>query len=328
MHSTNSSSGALAVTLAAAGLMVAHVATAAAQPPTIPLPGDRAYPESIAAASDGTLYVGSFANGGVVRIHPGTAKAEMWIKPGAYGTRSTLGVLVDEPSNTLWVCSNDLSAMGVPGPGSAKGSALKGFDLKTGQGKVSAMFPGAHTFCNDMAVGPDKAVYVTNTQAPQILRLKPTSQTLEVWATNPAFAPPAHGGGLDGIAFGADGNLYVDTFTKGELFRVKWNDGTAGDVTKLQTSRPTALADALRPSNDHTFLMIEGTGSLDRVSIDGDKATVETLKDGFKGPTGVAQTQNTAWVSEGQLSYLLNPAKKGQSPDLPFKIYGVPLPPR
>ena len=32
-----------------------------------------------------------------------------WIKPGAFGSRSTLGVLVDERSNLLWVCSNDVS---------------------------------------------------------------------------------------------------------------------------------------------------------------------------------------------------------------------------
>lgn len=292
---------------------------------TIPLPSNQAYPESITAANDGTLYVGSFASGGVTRIDPRTSKAEAWIKPGAYGTRSTLGVLADDASNTLWVCSNDLSAAGVPGPSAAKGSALKGFDLKTGQGKVSAQFPGSRTLCNDMAVGPDKAVYVTNTRAPQILRLAPGSNKLEVWATSPAFEPPEKGGGLDGIAFGSDGNIYVNTFTKGELFRVKWNNGKAGEITRLQTSRPTSLTDALRPSNGGTFLMIEGTGSVDRVAIEGDRANIETLKQGFIGPTGVAQTGSTAWVSEGQLSYLLDPSKKGQSPNLPFKVYAVPL---
>src|SRR5262245_41060685 len=95
---------------------------------TIELPGERAYPESISAASDGTLYVSSLASGGVSRIKPGATKAEEWIKPGAFDSRTTFGVLVDEKTGVLWVCSNDISAIGVPGPGSATGSHLKSFD--------------------------------------------------------------------------------------------------------------------------------------------------------------------------------------------------------
>ena len=298
---------------------------AAAAPAVVTLPGEQAYPESTTSTADGTLYVGSFAAGGVMRVRPGAAQAEPWIKPGAYGTRSTLGVLADEASNTLWVCSNDTSAMGVPGPGSAKGSALKGFDLATGEGKISASLPGTRTFCNDIAVGSDKAVYVTNTSAPQILRLRPGSEQLEVWATDPGFEPPKNGGGLDGIAFGADGNLYVDTFTKAELFRIEVKDGQPGKITKLQPSKPVGLTDALRPMSGNTFLMIEGVGKLDRMTVDGTRATIETLKDGFVGPTGVTQAGNEAWVAEGQLGYLLDPAKKGQTPRLPFKLYSVGL---
>jgi sugar lactone lactonase YvrE len=237
-----------------------------------------------------------------------------------------LGVLADEASKTLWVCSNDLSAMGVQTPGSASGSALKGFDLNTGEGKISARLPGARTLCNDIAVGPDKAVYVTNSLAPQILRLRPGSSELEVWAEDPSFEPPKSGAGLDGLAFGSDGNLFVDTFTKGELFRVAVKDGKAGKITKLQSSRPTTLTDAIRPTdNGRAFLMIEGDGKVDRVTIAGESAAIDTLKDGFDGPTGVTQVGQTAWVSEGQLPYLLDPPKKGQGPKLPFKLYAVQL---
>jgi hypothetical protein len=59
----------------------------------------------------------------------------------------------------------------------------------------------------------------------------------------------------------------------------------------------------------------------------GDNVTVQTLKDGYTTrPTGVAVVGKTAWVSEGQLSYLLDPALKGQKPSLPFQISSVPLP--
>ncbi|HET7125157.1 MAG TPA: hypothetical protein VFI51_13680, partial [Bradyrhizobium sp.] len=131
--------------------------------------------------------------------------------------------------------------------------------------------------------------------------------------------------GLDGIAFGTDGSLYVDTYTSGELFRVDVVDGNAGKVTKLKLSRPLTLSDAIRPLGGNDFLIVEGAGRLDRMRIQGNDAVIETLKDGYAAPTGVAVTGHTAWVSEGQLSYVFDPAKKSQSPIVPFHIYSVPL---
>jgi streptogramin lyase len=299
--------------------------SALAVPASIDLPGGRVFPENIASANDGTLYVGSLGSGGIIRIKPGAAKAEIWIKPGAFGSRSIFGILADERSNTLWACSNDLSSLGLVIASSETGSALKGFDLKTGQGKVSVKLPGDHTLCNDIAIGADGSAFVTNSAAPQILRLPPGSNQLEVWANDPLLAPPAGGAGLDGIAFGTSGSLYVDTYTTGELFRVDVVDGRAGKVTKLKPSRPLTLSDAIRPLGNNQFLIIEGAGRLDRMRIRGDGAVIETLKDGYAVPTGVAVVGHTAWVSEGQLSYVFDPAQKGQTPNLPFHIYSVPL---
>jgi hypothetical protein len=299
--------------------------SAFAVPASIDLPGNRVFPENLSSGNDGTLYVGSLGSGGILRIKPHSAKAELWIKPGAFGSRSIFGVLADERSNTLWVCSNDLSALGVVIPSTETGSALKGFDLKTGQGKVSAKLPGDHTLCNDIAIGPDGSAFVTNTAAPQILRLPPGGNQLEVWAGDPLLAPPAGGSGLDGIAFGSDGNLYVDTYTPGELFRVEVTGGKAGKVTKLKPSRALVLSDAIRPLGNNEFLIIEGAGRLDRMRIQGDQALIETLKDGYAVPTSVAIVGQTAWVSEGQLSYVFDPTKRAQTPNLPFRIYSVAL---
>ena len=162
---------------------------------SIELPGERAFPESISAASDGTLYVSSLASGGIVRIKPGASTAEAWINPGGFDSRSTFGVLVDERSNLLWVCSNDMSGKGVPGPSSIPGSYLKGFDLSTGEGKISAVLPGSHNLCNDMAIAADGSIYVTNSRAPQILRLKPDQNELEVFLEDKQFEPPKDGVG-------------------------------------------------------------------------------------------------------------------------------------
>lgn len=287
----------------------------------VALPGNSVYPESIAAASDGTLYISGLASGGVFRVKPGASVAEEWIKPGAYDTRSTFGVLVDEAKGLLLVCSNDASGIGVPGPGAVPETFIKGFDLKTGEGKLSVAFPKAGSICNDFAIAEDGSIFATNTSSPQILRLKPGSNQLEVWLESADFNQPKEGAGLDGIAFGGDGNLYVNTYTNGELYRVDVKDGKPGNITKLKTSRPLKLADGLRSTGGQSFIMAEGSGSIDRLTVNGDEANVETIKDGLAGPTSVALVGNTYWVPEGQLAHLFD-AKSGP-PTLPFRIVAV-----
>ena len=177
------------IALTLVGILV-FVPAASAETSEIALPSDRAYPESITAAPDGALYVSSPAVGGVWRITPQTGTVEEWIKPGAFDTRSTLGVLVDSKANLLWVCSNDFSSVGIPGPSSVTGSFVKGFDLASGEGKISATLPGKTTLCNDMVVGEDGSLFVTNSLSPQILKLKPGSNQLEVWLESPEFEQP------------------------------------------------------------------------------------------------------------------------------------------
>jgi hypothetical protein len=70
----------------------------------IKLPGDRAYPESIAGTPDGTLFVSSPAVGGVWRIKPQSGTVDQWVKPGSFGTRSTLGVW-STPRPTCFGCA-------------------------------------------------------------------------------------------------------------------------------------------------------------------------------------------------------------------------------
>ena len=46
------------------------------------LAGARVYPESMASAADGTLYIGSAGTGGVVRVAAGSGTPAAWIAPG------------------------------------------------------------------------------------------------------------------------------------------------------------------------------------------------------------------------------------------------------
>jgi streptogramin lyase len=194
----------------------ATVEAAAQKVESIPIPGTKAFPESITSTFDGALFVGRLRDGGIARVYPRSAESTVFVRPGASGSRSILGVFADEASSTLWACSNDLGALGGPATGNDTGSALKGFDLKTGGGKRSVSLPGSHAFCNDITVDAKGSVYITDSANPTILKLSPGATTFEVFARDSAFSPPQGGFGLDAFAFGSNGNLYVTTYTVGE----------------------------------------------------------------------------------------------------------------
>ena len=307
---------ALAIMLGAAWAGMARAETA---PKGVP---DKSFPESVTSTRDGTLYVGSFNLGGVLKIAP-DGKTEQLVKPGADGSRSTLGVLADERSGTLFVCSNDISGFGVAGPTETKGAWLKTFDLKNGASKGSFALSDPKSLCNDIAVASDGTAYITDSFAPIVYSLKPGGASLEIWVTSPSLAPAKDGVGLDGIAIGADGNLYVNTYIPAKLFRISAKDGKAGSVVELKSSRPLDHADAMR-SFGNGFLLIEGNGKLDKVAIQGDEANVETNKDGLVEPVSVTQVGDIGWVAEGKLSYIIGD-NKGKDPG-PFALKPVALP--
>jgi sugar lactone lactonase YvrE len=298
---------------------------AEAGPLSIALPGERAFPESITSARDGSLFVGRLGEGGIVRADPRTGAAAVFVAPGVAGSRSIAGVFADDASGTLWACSNDLSALGGPSEGRDRGAALKAFDLRTGAAKRSVPLPEPHPFCNDIAADGGGAVYVTDSANPTVLRLPAGASRFDVFATNPQFAPPQpNSAGLDGIAFGGDGALYVTTYTAGDFFRIAVEKGRAGRVIKLQ-GRPLGLPDGLRPLGRKSFLLVEGAGTLDRVEVDGDRFRATPLRAGFHTPTSVTRVGSVVWVSEGQMPLFFDPARRGQSPTLPFQIYAVRL---
>ncbi len=254
---------------------------------SIAVPGTKAFPESITSTSDGALFVGRVGNGGIVRVEPRTAKSTVFVQPGAAGSRSILGVFADEASNTLWACSNDLSALGGAATGRDTVSALKGFDLKTGVGKRSVSLPGPHAYCNDITVDSKGSVYITDSANPTVLLLSPGATAFKVFSSSQQFLPPREGAaGLDGIAFGSDGNLYVTTYV--------------------------------------SFLLVEGAGTLDRVDIEGDEFKTASIHGGFRQPTSLTRVHSTAWVTEGQLGFFFD-RTHNSPPSLPFRIYAVSL---
>jgi sugar lactone lactonase YvrE len=301
--------------------------TATARAGDVVVPGKTDFPESMSGTADGTLYFGSFAGGRVFRAEPGASEAKEWIKPGTL--LSVLGVLADEKSNTLFVCSDDTSGFGIKVAGEPKVTALHLFDLKTGAPKASVPLPdakllGQPPLCNDIAVGADGTAYVTDSLGGRVLRLKPGASAFDVWAHDPRW--DVKQAQLDGIAVLPDGNVYATIFEGDGLYRIAVKpDGSAGTITKLKTSHPLYHSDGLRAFGPNQLLMVEGEtrGTLDLITVNGDEAKVETVKGGFVGPVSLYQVGNVVYVLDVPLKYLFNPKLKDKGP--PFKAVAVPL---
>jgi hypothetical protein len=280
----------------------------------IVIDGPRSFPESITSTQDGTIITGSVGSGGVFRAAPGAAVATQWIAAGDNGLLDTFGVLADEASNILWVCSSRLDPA-APGQVTAEPAVFR-YDLKTGAFRSKHPLPGGSGLCNDIAIGPDKAAYVADTAGGRVLRLAAGSQELEQWSTSQDLE------GADGLAF-QDRLLFVNSFTSGKLMRIELKaDGSAGIPAILNTSRALTRPDGMRRLNATQFVLAEGGGSIDLLTIKGDTVDVRTLRSGLVEPAGVTIVGNTLWALESKLSLR---DKTGADP-APFKAYGINLP--
>lgn len=279
----------------------------------ITLPGTRVFPESITSTSDGTLIVGSLGHGNVLRIAPGKSMAEEWIKPGTGGLNGVLGVFADEKNKLLWVCSNNLEGKGEP-------TAVKSFDLKSGSPKGTYPLPGNGVLCNDIAVADDGTAYIAETRQGMVLLLKKGGKELEVAAKDPLLA------GADGLAFGAKTTLYVNSVSAGKLLRLDLQaDGKAKSVTELKLSRALDRPDGMRAIGKHRLLLAENAGRMDIVTVAGDNATIQPIKEGLEATPAVTATKGMAWIVEGKLNYRNDPQLKDKDPG-PFRMFAVPLP--
>jgi len=160
-------------------------------------------------------------------------------------------------------------------------------------------------------VARDGTTYATDTRGGRILALKPGAGALSVWATDPKWV------GIDGVAMLPDGSLLFNNVRQNQLVRVAVKpDGNAGTATLLELSQPIDGPDAWRTLRDGRIVLAENrSGKIDIVTVAGDKANIETIKDGFKfTPTAVTVVGDTVWVLEAKFAYRNDPALKDKDP--------------
>src|SRR5262249_33587820 len=152
---------------------------------------EKSQPESLTFAPGGVLIVGSASTPFVYKVRPGSTTAEKFVDASAEGVGTFFfGMLADARSNTLWTCQ----LTPVPDTRPVKRhTALRGFDLSTGAQKLRWNLPGENSTCNDFAIGPDKALYVTDTANSKIYRLPDGASAAEPFLEDAVLR------GIDGI---------------------------------------------------------------------------------------------------------------------------------
>lgn len=157
--------------------------------------------EGIAAhPSDGTLYVGSIRLRKIVRVAPDGTVRDV-VPSATSGVGSVLGLKVDAERGLLWAAANRGDAGGGAGRAGTT-SGVYAFDLETGAPVRAVRMDGAGHLLNDLALGSDGTLFVTDSEAGAVHRLDPGASSLaEVVAKGTFFY-------ANGIAF-AEGRLLV-----------------------------------------------------------------------------------------------------------------------
>lgn len=247
-------------------------------------------PESLTVAPGGVLVVGSASSPFVYKVRPGSATAEKFIDASAEGPGTFFfGMLADAASNTLWTCQ--LTPVPNTNP-VERHTALRGFDLATGAPKLRWNLPGDNSTCNDFTIGPDKALYISDTANGRIFRLSAGAAAAELYLEHPVLK------GIDGITF-LDGVLYVNNVVFNKLYRIPVDaSGKPETPVDIWMDQPVHGPDGMRAANGKLYVAENGSGTIAAMTISGDKATVTVLKEGLKTPTGIEPAGDTLWFTE------------------------------
>jgi hypothetical protein len=262
----------------------------AAPPAEILISDAKSQPESLTVAPGGVLIVGSAATPFVYKVRPGSTTAEKFVDASEEGPGTFFfGMLADATTNTLWTCQ----LTPVPGATPVKRhTSLRGFDLSTGAQKLRWNLPGDNSICNDFAVGPDKALYISDTANSKIYKLAAGASSAELFLEHRALY------GIDGITF-LNGTLYVNNVFSNNLYRIPVDAaGKAGEPVDIWMDQPIKGPDGMRAANGKLLVAENGSGKISVITVNGDKASVAVIKEGLNTPTAVEPAGDMIWIAE------------------------------
>lgn len=172
------------------------------------------------------FYVSEVTGGEVHRGELGKAETAEWLRgDGTDGRFTARGITVDGEGR-VYVAGGP---NGIDHPG-APDMWIYGSDGAL----LAALDTGVDgAFLNDVAIGPDGAAYVTNSNAPQVFRVASSGAewAVRTWADATGTVPTQEGFNLGGIVVAPDGTaLLVAQGNTGRLWRFDLAGGAATEV--------------------------------------------------------------------------------------------------
>ncbi|MEE2943540.1 MAG: hypothetical protein VX444_00035 [Pseudomonadota bacterium] len=262
--------------------------------------------EGVDVAADGRIFVGSLVDSSVWMVSADGTSVSQFTEPGSLGMDSAVGVKVDERANELFVCSGPVLGVSHYAE-SAKEAGVLVYDLTTGAPLRRYDFPGGG-FCNDIAFGPDGALYATDSFNPRILTLPPGASELTTFIENDELG--GEGWVLNGLAVHFD-TLYTVKETDGRMFAIDIQDnGKAGELNEVSLPRALNKPDGVLMTEDGIAYVVE-SGTQDVLRFDPKAADATWAQLGIEGlkvpataafmPDGalvIANTQNDHLMDE------------------------------
>lgn len=288
----------------------------------IELPEGFQYPNGIAHASDGALFVGSVTSGRILKSRPGSGWKTLFAGSNQIFAGTTLRL--DEPRGLLWGASPDfLGRKRAGGSIERRRHRMFALDARSGEVRKVILMPDAG-MGNDIAIAPDGGIYVTDSRHPRVLYLPPGGDRFETYVEDKRFAP-GDGIGLAGIALAFDGTLALGMFDAGRLFLVR--RGTNGEpaISEIELPRRLENPDGLRFTPDGQGLLVtegaveSGNGKLLRIDVGTPTEnfrSIEVLASGLESPVNLTlAADGRVWVTESRIRHRLLPGREGDVPD-------------
>ena len=271
---------------------------------------DKSYPESVTYSAKQDLFlVGSVTQGLVATVNTSGTYTPFIADPRLV---STVGLLVDDETNTLWVTNSDPGA-GMRTAATTQGTlaAIATYDATTGAPKayydLGTLAKGAH-FANDIALDTAGNAYVTDSFAPLIYKID-TSGKASIFAQSPLFLA-GEGFNLNGIAWHDDGYLLVSKYNSGELFKVSTTDPT--DISTVKLPEALAGADGIHLIDGEHLLVVQNLSAnrtLELTSTDGwqSAAITRDVPSELSMPTAAVTVGDDIYVLNSRLDTLFDP---------------------
>lgn len=274
---------------------------AAAELPHIALPDGAAYPNGIASAPDGSLYVGLITEGKLLR----RAADGTWstLYPGSEHLFAATSLRLDTTRGVLWGTSPDF----LPQKGKERPHRLFSFDLATGSLRDSIPLPDAG-FGNDIALTEDGGILVTDSLRGRVLRRPAGAQAFTIIAEDPLLMTTG-GIGAAGIARAPDGRLIIGNFGSGKLLVLDKEK-----VRELPLPRRIENPDGLGFAPDGSLIVLEGAlasgdGKVLRIAdpFAESPRPIEVLAYGLDSPVNLSMTPTgTALITESRIRHRIS----------------------